>query len=299
MADDAPPPDLAEASDAFQALGDETRLGVIRTLAAGAEDAPRSFSDLQEAVNADTSAGFAYHLRQLTDRYVEQTDEGYGLTSAGRAVVRALAAGTYTERVERAPIEIGDDCPLCGDPSLSARVTDNRLTVGCTACGQDLLTLPVSPAGHRTQDDLVSAFDRHQRHRIAAMADGTCPDCGGAVSRAATPADGDDTLGNVHADLSCRACGARLQVPVSLAVADHPAVVALYHEHGEDIRERPVWNPGEEWREAVVSEDPLAVRVSTVVGEERLSLFVGSDLSVIHTELGYVGEKERTEQAAA
>ena len=55
----------------------------------------------------------------------------------------------------------------------------------------------------------------------------------------------------------------------------------------------------EEWREAVVSEDPLAVRVSTVVGEERLSLFVGSDLSVIHTELGYVGEKERTGQAAA
>jgi hypothetical protein len=170
--------------------------------------------------------------------------------------------------------------------------------VGCTACDRDLLALPVSPAGQRSHDDLLAAFDRQHRHRVATMSDGACPDCGGAVSRTVEPTGREDVPGEVRADLACRACGSRLRVPVALAVADHPAVVALYHQHGEDVRERPVWNLGEEWRETVVSEDPLAVRVSTVVGEERLSLFVGRDLSVVHTERGYVGEDQAGQAAA-
>lgn len=71
---------------------------------------------------------------------------------------------------------------------------------------------------------------------------------------------------------------------MTLAVRDHPAVVALYYDHTLDVRERPLWNVGSEWHETVLSTDPLAVRVTTEVGNERLALYVGRDLSVLHVE---------------
>lgn len=47
---------------------------------------------------------------------------------------------------------------------------------------------------------------------------------------------------------------------MSLYVIDHPAVVAFFADH--DAECGPVWNLGPAWREAVLSTDPWAVRVS-------------------------------------
>jgi hypothetical protein len=71
-----------------------------------------------------------------------------------------------------------------------------------------------------------------------------------------------------------------------MTVLDHPAVVSLYNDHGVDVRERPVWNVGDEWRETLLSTDPLAVRVSTALGDDELSLYVDGTASVVHTERG-------------
>lgn len=292
------PAGAAAPSDAFQVLGNETRMTVLQALVESDEDgvvAPvsRTFSELYEATDEDTTAGFAYHLRQLTGHYVRKEDDEYRLTYAGIAVVRAIAAGTYTRSVDRGPIPLGDDCPLCGDAGLEATVVDNVMTVGCTACCREVLALPFPPGGHRTHDDadLPAAFDRHHRHRIALLADGVCPECGGAVDGRIVDARGepDDTPDGATAErpraaFDCRACGARLRCPVALCVLDHPAVVSLYHEHGVDVRERPVWNVGAEWREAVLSTDPVCVRVSTRVGDDVLALFVGRDLTVVEVE---------------
>lgn len=96
----------ADPEDAFSRLGNATRLRVIRSLADG--DAPPTFTELFEASGGETTAGFAYHLRQLVGHYVEkrptgddEADARYVLTSAGRAVATALQAGVYTDRVER------------------------------------------------------------------------------------------------------------------------------------------------------------------------------------------------------
>jgi DNA-binding transcriptional ArsR family regulator len=275
-------------SDAFALLGNGTRMAILRALyeATRTDETPVSFSTLYEATDESTTAGFAYHLRQLVGSYVRKDgDAGYALTYAGSQVARALAAGTYTESVSRPPVAIADPCPLCEETGLEARGEDNVVTVACTACERDVLSLPFPPGGHRSHDDdlLPSAFDRYHRHRIAHMADGACPECGGAVEAAVEPvASGDASV--VEAALTCRSCGYQLRCPVTLAVRDHPAVVSLYHEAGEDMRERPVWNVGSEWRERVISTDPLAVRVSTQVGETVLSLYVGRDLTVVFTE---------------
>lgn len=290
-----------DASEAFARLGNETRMAILEALTA-VEDGHirpvvRSFTELFEATDEETTAGFSYHLRQLRDEYVEKTDDGertdgsrgsadgqsaggYRLTYAGLKVVREIAAGTYTERFDLDPTGVPDPCPFCaGDLEVAGE--DNVLTVSCTDCERDVLSLPFPPGGHATHDDeeLLAALDRHHRHRVRLMREGSCPECGGATRREV------DVEGErPHADLECSACGYALRCPVSLTVLEHPAVVSHYHEQGQDVRDRPIWNVGPEWTEAVLSTDPVCVRVGVHVGDEQLALFVGKDCSVVHTE---------------
>ena len=318
--------------DAFAALGNGIRL---RTLVALLESAPQSFSELAAASGADSTAGFAYHLRQLRDRYVREADadagdrepgeyatgdgEGYVLTDAGARIARAVRAGTYTASVDREPVSVDDACPLCGAEALVAAARDNTVAVACEDCGRAVLRLPLAPGGFYTHEDgaLPTALSRQYRHRVGLMADGGCPECGGAVATRIEPAEGrllpdddpdgtarrDDTgdgdgggLGRALARLRCEACGYALGVPVTLSVLDHPAVVAFYHERGVDVGDRPVWNVGSEWRERVLSTDPWAVRVSTVLDGDGLALFVAGDGRVVGTER-FDADGDRTDRA--
>ena len=311
------------ASDTFGALGSETRMGIVRTLFEAERDegapATRPFSALFEASDEETTAGFAYHVRQLPDTYLEKvalddtgrdagsdagTDdfEGYRLTAAGRRVARAVVSGALTESVDRDPVELDAPCPFCAESALQAAGDDTVLTVSCTGCEREVLALPFPPAGYRTHDDgaLPGAVDRYYRGRITTMAGGTCPECGGSAetvaelpdrpaeadgNAAAKDEDEDDVAAPAaRARMTCEACGYRLRCPVTLTVLDEPAVVSTFHAAGIDLSERPLWNVGPEWRERVVSTDPLAVRVSAAVGGEAVACFVAGDLSVRHTD---------------
>lgn len=285
------------ASEAFKPLGNETRVAVLRAMFERDGDhlrpTVRTFSELFEATDETTTAGFAYHLRQLVGPYLRKREESedYELTYAGLQVGRGLAAGTYTESVDREPVGVDEDCPLCGEADLALRASDNVATVGCEACDRELLALPFPPGGFRSHDadSLPGAFDRHHRHRIALMADGNCPECGGAVDGRVEVVEVDDHgtepgTRRALASLDCTACGYALSCPVTLATLSSPAVVSFFHDHDVDLRERPIWNVGSEWGEWVVSADPLAVRVSATLDGETLSLYVGRDLSVVHTD---------------
>lgn len=312
------------ASDAFGALGNETRMGVVRELFEAERDAgapvTRPFSTLFEASDEETTAGFAYHLRQLPGTYVEKVDaepaggsregddgaasetdvEGYRLTAAGRRAARAVASGALTESADRAPLALDAPCPFCGETALRATGDDTVLRVGCGSCEREVLALPFPPAGYRTHDDgaLPAAVDRYYRGRIGTMRDGTCPECGGPVETVAELIDYDDTASEppthdddderdrpvARARMTCDACGYRLRCPVTLTLLEEPAVVAAFHSAGIDLAERPLWNVGPEWRERVVSTDPLAVRVTARVGDTELACFVARDLSVVYTD---------------
>ena len=91
---DEPGGALAASEDAFQALASDVRLAVLVHLLR-ADHAP-TFSELQSAVGSDSSAGFAYHLRQLDGQFVRKTGESYELTAAGRRAAKAVLAGTFT-----------------------------------------------------------------------------------------------------------------------------------------------------------------------------------------------------------
>ncbi|WP_284013902.1 winged helix-turn-helix domain-containing protein [Halobaculum litoreum] len=299
--------DAAESAvapdDAFAALGDETRLRTVRELAAA--EGPLGFTELFERVVDDPakpSAGFAYHLRKLNGRYVDTDDEGrYRLTFAGRQAARALAAGVYTERVDRDPEGVDGDCPVCGAASLEARIADNHVAVACVACGTELLALPFPPSGVRGRDTdaVLDAFDAYHRARLRQLADGVCPDCAGRaagriafVEPTALPGVPEGESRPVVAG-ACEECDFLVRVPVSVALADHPTVVAFLDDHGVDARDRPLWNLGPEWSEAVLSTDPPAVRVSVALGGEVLALLVGNGPTVVDAERTSDGTRER------
>ncbi|MFC4987469.1 DUF7351 domain-containing protein [Saliphagus infecundisoli] len=299
--------DSLPASDAFGALANEARIEVVEAM--GRREAegrtPARFSELFAESDAETTAGFSYHLDALVGLYLRKVETGdgsgesadgrhgagYELTHAGREVARALAAGTYAPRSDRS-VPVGEPCPRCGEAGLSGESSDGVLAIGCEACSQPILSLAV-PAGLADGGEVPEAFDRHHRHRLAAFADGRCPECGGHVEREVVPAgevrDGSAARAGVedHADadrvqaaFSCDQCGHGLRAPVTLAVMDHPAVVAFYHDHGRDVGDRPIWNVGSEWTESILSEEPLCVRVVADLAGDSLALYVDRDLAV-------------------
>jgi hypothetical protein len=276
---------------AFKALGNEVRLSILRALADADGDGTVAFSTLFEAAPVAADAGLAYHLRQLTDRYVTGSEDGYELTYAGRKVARAVAAGTYTESVDAGPIDLAGACPLCEAEAVTAAGSDNVLTVACEDCEAPVLSLPFPPSGYVDRDDeaVAAAFDRRHRHRLAMLRGDVCPECAGVVDRefgdvaAATEGDGDEPPEPLQVRQTCRRCGYALASPVTLTLLEHPAVVAFYRDHDAAIRERPLWNVGDEWREAVVSTDPFCVRVAATLDDETLSLFLDRDLRVLET----------------
>ncbi|MFC7230733.1 winged helix-turn-helix domain-containing protein [Saliphagus sp. GCM10025308] len=280
-AEDGPAP-----SDAFQALGNEIRMRTVRALLS---DGPCTFSRLFEASDTDTSAGFAYHLRQLTGEFVRQReDDRYELTYAGREVGRAIRAGTYTDSVDCESIALPEPCPFCEETELVATVTDNVTRVSCRACEAPILELSFPPSGYATREavSIPAALDSYHRHRIRTFADDVCPDCGGATTADVEPVTGtaddeDDGPDRVQLAFDCGACGASLRCPVTLAVLEHPAVVSFYHEHDRDVQERSLWNVGREWRERAVSSDPWCLLVSTRLEDETLLLYVSGDGTVV------------------
>lgn len=286
-----------DPADAFGLLATPTRMATLSAFAGRDADATLSFTDLFEATDEETTAGFAYHLRQLRGHYVEKTDPGYRLTDAGRRVVRALAAGAYTERVDRDPVSVPEPCPLC-DGDLTARISDNVVTVGCPDCGRDVCRLPFPPggfAGHESDDDLLAAVDRLYRGRVRLLREGTCPDCGGRSERHVEV----PTEGAARATLSCTSCGERVRCPTAVTLLSHPEVVAFARDHGADTRDRPVWNVGDAWTEGVLSEDPVCVRVGYRLDGEELALLVGADGTVGHSERSGTEETDGAAESAA
>jgi len=85
----------------FSLLSDETRLAIVRELAACrlGESEPRlSFSALRTRVGIDDAGRFNYHLGRLRGSLVEKGEDGYGLTETG-AVVGSMLVESPPESV--------------------------------------------------------------------------------------------------------------------------------------------------------------------------------------------------------
>jgi len=267
---------------AFAALGDGTRIEILRALTQADVDA-LSFSDLRERVGVEDSGQFNYHLGKLLDRFVRKTDDGYTTTYAGHQVVTAILAGTYTESGDFDPIEMDDPCPVCGG-SLVTTYEDERVRIDCTECEEFRMafSLPPGVAEDRSVESLPYVFDRWLRGYVDRIVQGFCSSCYGPTTAAIDRVDDE-----VEVTYRCDRCGERMHGDPITVVRTHPAAVSFYYDHDIDVREEPTWRLVDPETvhpkdiATVVQEDPLRVRVRLEREGDRLDLILDEDAAVV------------------
>ncbi|MFC7045369.1 winged helix-turn-helix domain-containing protein [Halobacteriaceae archaeon GCM10025711] len=281
-------PEGLEPAEAFALLGDETRIAILQALWS-ASDRPVPFSALRRRAGVDDSAQFNYHLGKLTDHFVERTDDGYDFRYAGEKVVRAILAGSFTERVERT-IPVDGACHDCGG-DLEAEYRDEQVTIACTDCGNRYGRYPFPPGGlkDRTDAEIMSAFNQRVRHLHCLAKDGVCPECGGRMSTEVVD-DTEDVFGlEIRVDHTCERCRHLIRSPVGLGLLDHSAVVSFYDDHGVELSTEPYWTL--DWcvdddHTTVLSRDPWRLQVDIRAGDELLSVTLDGDLNVVDVSRG-------------
>jgi ribosomal protein L37E len=312
------------ATEAFELLSNETRLAILLTLwdaydPRGTDNA-MSFSDLYDRVNVRDTGNFTYHLDKLTGHFVTETDDGYRLRNAGHKIVQAVIAGTGLEDPTIPPTEIARSCHRCGAP-VELSYEDERLYHICTACegsiGPDsteaapvgtLVVWDFDPAGltDRTPGDVYVAGTIAFLRDLGMLNRGLCPECSGPVDGAPLICDRHEstqgtlcsrcgTRDEVRVSYVCSVCKHGASFPVQAAVHDHPAIVAFYYEHGIEGTyhiEAPeacgrLWDHLLQQQHALVTEDPVRVRVTVPCDEDALRLTLDEELSVIEIAREY------------
>jgi|AntRauTorcE11897_2_1112592.scaffolds.fasta_scaffold01574_11 DNA-binding transcriptional ArsR family regulator len=269
--------------EAFALLGDDTRIGILRALGE-VPDGAMSFSALRERVGTEDSGRFNYHLRKLQGTFVRKTDAGYELTYAGRQIVGAMYAGTYTANatIESTPVE--GECPMCGG-GLQYEYAEETVRMTCTDCEEWYNEFSFPPGGldQFTPAELPLAFDRWMHHSVSGIIEGFCHTCAGRMHGEVVLDDDPDASRPAHVEYQCDRCGSTARTAGATPVHYHPAVEGFLFEHGIDPTEMPswqVWNRIPRPDVEVVSRDPPTLAVTLAYEGERVVATVEADASV-------------------
>ncbi|WP_132056742.1 winged helix-turn-helix domain-containing protein [Halorussus amylolyticus] len=279
--------DCVAPAEAFSVIANETRLSILEALWA-APERPVTFSELRREVGMRDSAQFNYHLKQLTDHFVVQTDAGYDFRQAGQKVVRAILAGSFNEHPEMDPFEVVGSCAAC-EGALWARYEDEMLAIDCAECGKPHGKYPFPPGGlnDRTECEIAEAFNQRVRHLHCLAADGVCPECNGRMTTTVTH-DDEAYLGlEVRVDHECEQCHHQLYSAVGLSLLDQSDVVTFYRDHGIDLCTKPYWCLAwcvSDEHTTVVSTDPWEIRIEIALDDEVLRVTLDGNLDVLELE---------------
>lgn len=283
-----------KAADAFDAVGNEYRVAILRSLmnAYQNDEGVVSFSNLFDTIEVEDSSRFNYHLQKLVGRFVRDTGDGYALTPTGRSVVSEIASGKLDSDSTLGPEPVDGECYACGEAALVLHYPGPRVRITCESCGEEVVHkyLPPAAVSGRTVEELERDFDRLNRSWRSLAADGICPECNGqidgelsrTISPLTTPRVGDVSVWGVY---SCNQCWVRGSTPPGILVLDHPATVSSYWQEGVDVSERPLWR--HQWALSdeylsVVQEDPLRVEIAVPVTDPPLRFRVDHSLDVTH-----------------
>lgn len=284
MNDDATRPPEA----AFSLLANETRFDIISALWDARGDS-LSFSELRAEVGVEDSGQFNYHLGELVDVFVHETDGGYELRYAGARVIGAVYSGAYTRETTVDPVPVDGNCYDCGG-GLEASYRDERARIACGVCDVTITGYGVPPGlleGY-PREDLPYVFDRWIRIQATQFLAEFCPLCLGRMdtSLGAERIDADDHVDVPGITHECQRCGISSHSVVGVVALQHPAVVAFHHDHGIDLRDTPLWEL--EWlideRNERVSTDPPQARVYIPLNDEELVLDIDENAAVTDAE---------------
>jgi len=308
-------PSTPAPDEAFAALGNETRMGVLRTL--GEADEPLSFSELHDRSEMRDSGQFNYHLDKLVGHFVRKTGDGYALARPGRRVVEAVLSGAVTDAPELSRTRVDDACEYCGAP-IEIRWRDGGIEVFCSECAGTygdnyrpqlreegvpegfLGRLSIPPAGlqGRTASEALRAAWTWGNLEMLAMSAGICPRCSAPVEHDPLVCEDHDAEEGLcpscrrrHAvavGVFCTNCIFDTAGPASLAVVAHTDLIDLETDH--DLNPvaprsiRGINRVHEHYEETVRSTDPFEARFTFAVGDDGLAMTVDDDLRVVETD---------------
>jgi hypothetical protein len=285
----------------FALLGDDIRMGIVRALGETPDEVV-GFAELRERVGVRDSGQFNYHLGKLRGSFVRKTDDparddgsrgsvggstgGYELTYAGRQVIGAMHAGTYTANATVEPFPVDGTCPLC-ESAVVASYADETATVECTACDEweNTLGFPPGSLDQFEREELPGAFDRWLQYTMSGIVAGFCYTCAGRMTgQLVVDEDEQDHIAGVPARVTyeCDRCGSHARASGFMPVLYHPGVQGFLFDHGFDVRADPSWNlvsfapPAAE----LTAEDPPELRVSFTVDDEEVVATVTADATV-------------------
>ena len=269
--------------EAFWLLGEETRLGILRAVWE-ADGESVSFTEIRSGVGNPDSGAFNYHLDKLRGVFLEQSEDGYALSQAGREVVRAVMAGGLTDQPQLSADAIEGTCVHCGGGLVAEY--DRYGVVRCDDCGEVVMWNEFPPAGlaGRSVAAFAEAFDRWTQHRFRLAMDHVCPNCasGMAVERVSDADGGDGT--SIAGVFRCDTCKYEARVPLFGFALGHPAVIAFFYEAGIDVTAMPYWRVrelAEAFDAEVVSEDPWQAVVAVAHDGRELVVRVDEAFDVI------------------
>ena len=286
-----------DPEEAFTALADETRVAILQALWSPSKDwsarEDHGFSELREAVGMRDSGQFNYHLDKLTGRFVRKTDEGYQLTLAGRQVVGAIRAGSYTMSGSVEPLDLDEPCPTCG-AVLTLQYEDEQVDIACAECNHRLgFWIPPGVFEDVAREDFPRVASRYMRASVRKMKAGFCWFCEGTMATELVAVDELVPAGASEVSLDgdlpmvryrCTRCGASVTSDLGTAVLDEPEVAAFHESHGIDV-------VGDDWWHHSVLEPDDAhfgeeggACVHYHAGGETLRVRVDEALDVVETE---------------
>ncbi len=298
--------------EAFEILANEKRLAILLALWESyvpfSGDNAVTFSNLYDRVELHDTGNFTYHLDKLVGPFVEQTDQGYSLTTRAEQILHAVFAGTLSEyrTFEHEPIET--ECDRCGAP-LVIDYRDSVLVERCTSCNGRwwnpdtptglLKSLYRPPVG--LKDRTPQEFHRHgntwDRYQFMSMLEGVCPECSGNVDISVYVCEDHDLQGGsvcehcrsfweMRLRYVCKVCKHNMKTAPFAPIHTDLRVKVFYQNHGLDPDELYDSSAIPEIHETieemtVASEDPLEVLITIAIDDDRLQMTLNDEGRVI------------------
>lgn len=302
--------DTSTRNEAFQLLSDETRLDILRALWEAQEpmdSSPTRFADLRDRVKADDPGRLNYHLNKLTTHFIRRTEDGYELREAGRRILRMLLSGTAIDNPEIEPVPVDMSCWYCGGQTEWSYRNGWRM-LECVSCDARCVEsfppgviskneFPPSGLLDRTPDELNEADRIWSAHRRASVMDEVCPECAGPMPVQSLAICDDhqpdwdsyqfcDACGSIFWMLVshvCEVCKYSWRLPTLFYPSRLPAVVAFYYEHGVefDLATYEQRTHLLEYGEAVLSEDPVRIRITIPLAGDQLHITFDEQMDVL------------------
>lgn len=279
-----------EPTAVFSLLGDGIRLDILQALGKTPDQAV-TFADLHRRSGVRDSGQFNYHLGKLRGTFIRRTDEGYRLTHAGRQVVGAIHAGTYTASATLDPLPVDGACLQCGG-EVVATYADETALVACTDCEGWRNELPFPPGSLDQFEpaELPGAFDRWMQQVFRGTVAGFCAICAGRTSGRLVLDDRDDDDQPPHVEFECARCGSASRASAPLPALFHPAVQGFLYDQGIELDREPTWQLQALLVPDVTVESTDPPRVTIRFGGDGKSLRVGMEADAT------IGDIERVAQ---